>query len=145
VTVLECICLHAHVHVSIFLEMQLSAEPVDALTDLSSNEMLRFPQGLVQQESIHFTLPDAVEGLRCTKKYTVGELSWDQTVMMGSFEAGEHEYNFSESAVPTGNLTRGKYQMQTVFMDVHGQYLWAGLNQFEVVAADAAASLDGPL
>jgi hypothetical protein len=115
--------------------VQLSAEPVDALTELSDSEMLRFPQGLVQQESIHFVLPEAVEDLRCIKKYTVGELSWDQTVMMGSFEAGEHEYRFPESTVPTGTLTRGRYQMKTVFIDAHGKYLWAGLNQFEVVAA----------
>jgi hypothetical protein len=25
--------------------------------------------------------------------------------------------------------------MKTVFIDAHGKYLWAGLNQFEVVAA----------
>lgn len=62
----------------------------------------------------------------------VGELNWNQTVMMGDYDAGDHIYQFEESQVPRGSLTLGKYTMKTVFMDTHGSYLWAGLNHFEV-------------
>lgn len=124
--------------------MQLSAAPVDATTDLAPNDVPRFQQGLVQQETLRFALPEAVEGLRCVKKYTVGELSWDQTVLIGDLPAGEHEFTFAEGTVPTGTLTRGRYCMKTVFMDAHGQYLWAGLNQFELVPAEGAPPAPAP-
>jgi hypothetical protein len=90
-------------------------------------------QGTVQQETIEFELAEPVEGLRCVKKYAVGELCWDQTVIMGNFDAGTHTFKFEESQVPTGTLTLGDYRMKTVFMDVHGTYLWAGVNDFRVV------------
>ena len=118
--------------------VQLAGEPVDSDAALFSNSLTRVPGGLAQQETLRFALPHTVRGLRCIKKYAVGELSWDQTVMMGDFEAGEHEFEFAQSAVPTGKLTLGKYCMKTVFMDAHGQYLWAGVNAFEVVAGEDA-------
>jgi hypothetical protein len=114
--------------------VQLSGAPVDDVASLNDAEKPRLEQGVTQQETITFSLPEDVEGLRCVKKYTVGELSWDQTVMMGDFEAGEHQFVFAESTVPTGKLTLGEYCMKTVFMDAHGQYLWAGVNTFQVVA-----------
>ena len=71
------------------------------------------------------------------KKYTVGELSWDQTVLMGDYEEGEHTFEMPESTVPTGKLTLGRYVMKTVFMDDSGAYLWAGVNIFKVVGNEA--------
>lgn len=32
-----------------------------------------------------------------------------------------------------------RYVMKTVFMDAHGQYLWAGVNAFEVVPSAASS------
>ena len=113
--------------------LQLTGEPVDNTAVLDKDDLPQLQQGLMQQETIRFNLPEAVSGLRCVKKYAVGELSWDQTVAMGDFSAGEHEFSFAESTVPTGKLTAGRYVMKTVFMDVHGQYLWAGVNTFQVV------------
>jgi hypothetical protein len=109
----------------------LPSKPEDV--DLPSEDCPALLQGIVQQEKLRFSLPEAVEGLRCVKKYAVGELSWEQIVLMGDFAKGTHEYTFEASQVPKGTLTLGKYRMKTVFMDVHGQYLWAGLNEFRVV------------
>jgi hypothetical protein len=90
-------------------------------------------QGTEQQETIRFSLPEDVEGLRCVKKYAVGELSWEQVVVMGDFSTGEHEFSFAESRVPVGPLSLGQYRMKTVFMDMHGKYLWAGVHNFQVI------------
>lgn len=90
-------------------------------------------QGTVQQETIKFRLPESVEGLRCVKKYSVGELSWTQTCVLGDRDAGEHIYQFEESQVPRGALFLGDYTMKTVFMDAHGSYLWAGISYYRVV------------
>lgn len=100
--------------------------------EVSLKDVPEIAQGTLQQETIRFKLPQAVEGLRCTKKYAVGELSWEQTVIMGDYEAGEHEYSFNEGSVPVGMLNLGQYRMKTVFMDAHGQYLWAGMHNFKV-------------
>lgn len=116
----------------------LQLVPAADEADLGTPECAEVKQGTVQQESITFYLPEAVEGLRCVKKYAVGELCWDQVVEMGDYDAGEHTYDFEESAVPRGTLTLGQYRMKTVFMDIHGQYLWAGLHNFNVVKTDKA-------
>ena len=47
--------------------------------------------------------------------------------------SGVHSYQFEESQVPKGSLSMGKYEMKTIFMDSHGQYLWAAVNSFEVM------------
>lgn len=82
--------------------------------DLGPQECAEVKQGSLQQESIRFNLPEAVEGLRCVKKYAVGELCWEQVVEMGDFDAGDHSYQFEESEVPRGTLTLGQYRMKTV-------------------------------
>lgn len=99
----------------------------------SLQDVPEIAQGTLQQETIRFKLPEAVEGLRCVKKYAVGELSWEQVTLMGDCEAGDHEYAFVESKVPFGVLNLGQYRMKTVFMDAHGQYLWAGVHNFRVI------------
>lgn len=104
-----------------------------AQPERGASEVPEVTQGTVQQETLHFRLHQACEGLRCVKKYAVGELSWEQTVVMGNFDAGEHAFAFERSAVPTGTLTLGEYRMKTILMDVHGSYLWAGVNDFRVV------------
>eukprot|EP00892_Ulva_mutabilis_P010747 jgi/Ulvmu1/8044/UM004_0281.1 len=113
-------------------EDDLRLAPADE-ADLGAQECAEVQQGTLQQESIRFFLPEAIEGLRCVKKYAVGELCWEQVVPMGDFDAGEHTFEFEESEIPRGTLTLGQYRMKTVFMDVHGQYLWAGLHNFQVV------------
>ena len=35
--------------------------------------------------------------------------------------------------MPKGSLLRGRFEMRTIFMDAHGQYLWAAANEFDVV------------
>lgn len=89
-------------------------------------------QGTVQQESIQFFLPEAVEGLRCVKKYAVGELCWDQVVEMGDYAAGEHSFAFEESPVPRGTLTLGQYRMKTVRshqISLHTQHVRQSIRQ----------------
>lgn len=115
--------------------MQLAGEPVDDIAALADENTPELVQGTVQQETLHFQLPEPVVGLRCVKKYTVGELSWDQTVMMGDFPSGPHAFQMPSSTVPTGKLTVGRYWMKTVFMDARGTYLWAGVNTFKVVGS----------
>ena len=44
--------------------------------------------GRVQQESIKFELQEGVQGLRCVKKYQMGEIAWSQTTVMGDFDQG---------------------------------------------------------
>lgn len=91
--------------------MQLA--PADE-ADLGTQECAEVQQGTVQQETITFYLPEAIDGLRCVKKYAVGELCWEQVVPMGDFDAGEHVFEFEESAIPRGTLTLGQYRMKTV-------------------------------
>lgn len=92
----------------------LQLVPAADEADLGAQECAEVKQGALQQESIRFSLPEAVDGLRCVKKYAVGELCWDQVVEMGDFGAGEHSYAFEESEVPRGTLTLGQYRMKTV-------------------------------
>lgn len=112
--------------------MQLAEMEEKSDQELSLQDVPEVAQGTLQQETIRFRLPQSVEGLRCVKKYAVGELSWEQVVLMGDYDAGEHEYAFVESKVPFGMLNLGQYRMKTVFMDAHGQYLWAGVHNFQV-------------
>jgi hypothetical protein len=126
------------------LPLQLTDEPIESESALPADGLPRHQQGVTQQETLRFQLPEAVTGLRCVKKYAVGELSWDQTILMGDFEAGEHEYKFEASTVPTGKLSLGRYIMKTVFMDGHGQYLWAGVNAFQVVPPAALVDTGAP-
>ena len=82
--------------------------------DLGAQDCAEVEQGTLQQETIRFYVPEAVEGLRCVKKYAVGELCWDQVVEMGDYDAGEDVFEFEESEIPRGTLTLGQYRMKTV-------------------------------
>jgi hypothetical protein len=92
-------------------------------------------QGTSQQESIIFRVDGApVKGLARTNKTSKFYITVStETVVIGDFDVGEHEYTFAKQDIEDIVAARAKWSLVTTFHDANNKQFCKRESSFEIV------------